>query len=108
MATTLNELKQLLAERFQKGCQNGAEIIKENTPIDTQRLFETVRATDASINGSVVSCEIVLGGKELYGVRREQDIKKPVNYAKFVEMRYGFVRQSLGEVKQNIINNLEE
>ena len=108
MANSLNQLKQILAQRLQKGCENGSLAIRENTPIDTQRLHETVQATDATIEGSVIQCKITIGGQELFGIRRETDIKKPVNYAKVIEMRTGFVRQSLTAVTGSIADALED
>lgn len=107
MAQTLSELKQILAAKLQKGCVEGAIAIKENTPIDTQRLFESVDATEAEISDSSIKCKIVVGGKALFGVRRETNIQRPVGYAKYVEARYGFVRQSLGDVRQKIEDNLK-
>ena len=107
MARTLAELKQQLAAKLHQGCLEGVDIIKEATPIDTQRLFESVDAAQPVINDSAIECKITLGGKTLYGVQREQDIKKSVNYAKYVEARYGFVRQSLAAVSNAIVDNLE-
>jgi hypothetical protein len=101
-------LKRSLQNKLWQGCSNSVNVIQENTPIDTQRLHDSVAVTNAiETEEGVIKCRIVLGGKELYGRRREQDIKKPVNYAKIIESKYGFVRQSLSTVTETIMNEFE-
>jgi hypothetical protein len=107
MSDTLNELKSVLAAKLAKGCHNSIEIIQNVTPIDTQRLYTSVDATESVINDNgSITCEITLGGKELYGIRRDQQHKKPVNYALYVEIRTGFVRSALANIKNQIIEDL--
>lgn len=98
----LESLKKRLALKLYQGCKNAAEIIKEDTPIDTQRLYETVEATQPEINKNCVKCKIVLGGQSLYGIRYQTGIKKDVNYAIYVEMRTPFIRPKLNQITQTI------
>jgi hypothetical protein len=106
--TNLNGLKRSLANKLWLGCANSTQVIKDNTPIDTQRLFESVDSTNVvETQENVFKCRIVVGGKSLYGVRREQDIKKPVNYALQVESRHGFVRKSLSQITETIMQEFE-
>jgi hypothetical protein len=81
----------------------GVTKIKESTPIDTQRLFESVEKKDPeNISANIFRFRIVIGGKSLYGVRRETSLKKDVNYAKYVESRYHFVRNSFHIITKNL------
>lgn len=97
-------LKRALQNKLWQGCANSVNVIQENTPIDTQRLHDSIAVTNAIItDDGAIKCRITIGGQELYGVRREKDIKKPVNYAKSIEARHGFVRQSLSAVTETIM-----
>ena len=98
----LESLKKRLVKKLYQGCKNATEIIKEDTPIDTQRLYETVEATQPVIDKNCISCKIVLGGQSIYGVKRETNIKKDVNYAIYVEMRTPFIRPKLNQITQVI------
>lgn len=102
----LSKLKQELAIRLQQGCESGAEILRDNTPIDTKRLWESTRGDTATISGDVISCRIVAGGLSLYGINRETDIKHEVDYAIFVESRTNYARNSIGQITNAILDNL--
>lgn len=95
---TISELKQDLINRIFNALNQGAEAIKEVTPIDTQRLYESVDTPPPIQHSNKVFFRITLGGKSLYGIRRETNIKRDVNYAKYVEARYHFVRSQLGTI----------
>ncbi|GIW59485.1 MAG: hypothetical protein KatS3mg087_0551 [Patescibacteria group bacterium] len=103
----LRELAQLLGDRLYQGCEDGAEIIKQTTPIDTQRLYESTRADNLEINNTHVSCRVVVGGVEMYGVRREQNILKDVDYAAEVELRYGYMQGAIADVEGAIAQRLQ-
>lgn len=103
----LRDLAQLLGERLFQGCEDGAEIIKQITPIDTQRLYESTRADNLEINDDQVSCRVVAGGVELYGVRREQNILKEVDYGAEVELRYGYMQSAIRDVEDAIAQRLK-
>lgn len=100
----LERLKQQVADKIDRGSGRCVNIIKANTPIDTQRLFETVEAEKPVIQGNKVCSRICIGGKELYGIRREQNIKRPVNYAIYVEARTGFVSSLVPQIRQEILS----
>lgn len=106
--TNITLVKQQIIKALNRGSGRGVEIIRSNTPIDTQRLFETVEATPVIDQGDKVCCRIVLGGKNIYGVRREQNIKRPVNYAIYVEAKTGFVRSNMNQIRQAIISELKK
>lgn len=97
-----------LEENFYIGCLDAVELIKSSTPIDTKRLFTSIRVEDLTNKDNQIKAKIVLGGVELYGILREQDIIKPVNYALYVEARSPFIRPILSEIKQAIINRLKK
>lgn len=102
------KLKQELASKLQKGCEESADILRENTPIDTKRLWESTRAGEVEIKSDSIECQIIAGGESLYGVNREQDIKRDVDYAIFVESRTNYARNSLKDIKNTILDKLAE
>jgi len=97
---TLNLLKVELHKRLIKGCEDSVEIIKNNTPIDTKRLYETTRVEEASL----LRAKIMIGGMRLRGILREQNLERNVNYAIFVERKYQYVRQVLSNIESAIIS----
>lgn len=103
-SAALLKLKLQLATKLNEGCREAAKLIKETTPIDTQRLYESTRATEPEINKDSISCKVVAGGLELYGVRREQDIRRPVDYAIFVENKYNYIRNQLDQITEAILD----
>lgn len=106
--TNLSGLKRSLSNKLWLGCANSVNVIQDVTPIDTQRLFESVAVSGVvETQTDVFKCQIVIGGQSLYGVRREQNIKRPVNYAKYIEAKYGFVRQSLSAIAETITNEFQ-
>ena len=102
------KLKQELASKLQSGCEDAANIIKDVTPIDTKRLWTSTRADEVVITSNCVQCRIVAGGEALYGVLREQDILKEVDYAIYVESRTSYIRSSLKDIKNAILDKLSE
>lgn len=101
-------LKKELASKLQSGCDEAANIIKDVTPIDTKRLWQSTRAEEVEITTSCIQCRIVAGGEALYGVLREQDILKEVDYAIYVESRTSYIRSSLKDIKNAILDKLAE
>lgn len=99
----LKKLQKLLENKLESGCQRGAEILRDNTPIDTQRLWESTRNDSVTTNGLISECKIIAGGESLYGIIKETEIKKEVDYAIFVESRTGYARESLNDIKAAIV-----
>ena len=105
--SSLDKLHDILTKRLHRGCSRGSQVLRDNTPIDTKRLWTTTRAElPTTIQHLISECRIVAGGQEIYGVNREQDIKREVNYAIFVESRTNYARESLNDIKQVIIDSL--
>lgn len=102
----LKKLQKSLETKLEEGCQRSVEILRDNTPIDTKRLWESTRHESVTSNGLVSECKIIAGGESRYGVLRETDIKRDVDYAIFVESRTGYARQSLVAIKNAIVNSL--
>jgi hypothetical protein len=103
------ELKRNLHSNLVSGCEKAVEIIKEDVPIDTQRLFESTRVDDSEFNESSddLQVNLVAGGIELYGVRREQSILKEVDYAIFLERRDGFMYEKIQRITDAIVEEFE-
>ena len=106
--TIVNKLRGQLAQRLQQGCVDAALILRDNTPIDTKRLWSTTRADEVVTDGDYLSCRIVAGGENVPGILRETDIKRDVDYAIFVESRTNYARETLNDIKNVLIDNLEK
>lgn len=102
----LNALKKQLSQALIKGCENAVLVIKANTPIDTQRLYETTRVDSSYLDNSaeVMEIRIVAGGLAIVGIRREQGIVRDVDYGIYVERRDGYIAASLPEIKNAILS----
>ncbi|BAY20813.1 hypothetical protein NIES2100_05570 [Calothrix sp. NIES-2100] len=103
----IEKIKQQVAEKIHRGSGRSVEIIRNVTPVDTQRLFESIEAEKPVIQGNNVCCKIRLGGKTLYGIKREQNIKRAVNYAVYVEAKTGFVRSSVPQIRSEILSEFQ-
>ena len=101
----LNELKKQLAASFRIGCEKAVLVIKANTPIDTQRLYETTRveAEDLDTTQEILQLKIVAGGLALAGIRRETGIVRDVDYAIYVERKDGYIASNITEIENAIV-----
>ena len=104
----LLKLQASLADKLKEGCDRGANILRDNTPIDTKRLWTSTRGGEATTTGLVTQCRIIAGGSVEYGVTRETDIKREVDYAIFVESRTNYARESLNDIKRVILDSLSK
>lgn len=102
----LKQLQQKLASKLVEGCSRGASILRDNTPIDTKRLWSSTRISESVTSGLVTECKIIAGGSIEYGVTKEVDIAEEVNYAIFVESRTNYARECLGDIKRVIVESL--
>jgi len=100
-------LKKVLAAKLRAGCGEAVSVVREHTPIDTQRLFSSTRASMPVIKADVIECDIIAGGVEMFGVTRERDTKKEVDYAIYVEMREPYIRPNLDQIEQAILSQLQ-
>jgi hypothetical protein len=100
----LNHLKRQLAQSLIKGCEKAVLVIKANTPIDTQRLYESTRveAEDLDYSADVLEVEIVAGGVAIAGIKRETGIVRDVDYGIYVERRDGYIASTLPEIENAI------
>lgn len=100
----LGSLKNQLASVFKKGCEKAVLVIKANTPIDTQRLYETTRldTEDLDINQDILEIKIVAGGLAIAGVKRETGIIRDVDYGIYVERRDGYIASNITEIENAI------
>lgn len=102
-------LKQKLHSTLVSGCEKAVEIIKEDVPVDTERLFQSTKIDSEEFNESDdnLQVNIVAGGIDLYGVRREQNILKSVDYAIYLERRDGFMFSNLSRITDAIVEEFE-
>jgi hypothetical protein len=89
------DLKKDLEQRLETGLKDSIPVLQDTIAIDTKRAYTTIR---------VEQNRLIIGGQELYGVLREQDIKKAVDYAIFIEAKYKFVESSIPTIVRNIEN----
>jgi hypothetical protein len=102
-----NKLVNELSAKLNNGCQSGVDVLKNNTPVDTQRLYESTRASNVELENDVLKCKIIAGGLSLYGVRRETERVRDVNYAIFLELKYHYIRNCLLPIINQILSSLK-
>lgn len=100
MPVTLNRkgidaLKINLGLKLYDACNEASEILRDNTPIDTKRLWRSTRPIAISINRDAIRSGIVAGGMSLKGITREQTITRDVVYAIYVNNRTGYIDNSM-------------
>lgn len=105
--TELARLENELKTKLQSGCVAGADILRSVTPIDTQRLWSTTRAGDVTKVDDMLECRIIAGGESAYGIQRETDVEKEVDYAVFVESRQHYARGALVAIKKAILGQMK-
>lgn len=103
----LSALEQILLSKLQDGCDNAIEVIQGNTPIDTKRLYTTTRTDEPIIESDRLQINIVIGGEELAGILREQNIVKEVDYAIHVERKYQYIGRNLTEIENAVIEGFK-
>jgi hypothetical protein len=95
-----------ITKKFLNGCQQAAEILKENTPVDTQRLKNSTRAQLVKNSKDEIIVRIIQGGISQPGVLREEGIERDVDYAGYVEMNQSYVRNSLKQMTSAITDEM--
>lgn len=95
-----------LVHNFLDGCEDGALALQDATPIDTMRLYESTRVEIVNISKDRATVHIVQGGIELYGIIRERDILRKVDYGLYVIARNNYIRANIDEIKAAIINRM--
>jgi hypothetical protein len=103
----INALKINLGLKLYEGCVDGAEILRNNTPIDTKRLWRTTRAMPISITQMAIRCGILAGGMSIKGILREQNIKKDVTYAIWVNNRTNYIEETIPEIARAMERSLD-
>lgn len=104
----IEQLKKELASKLYDGCCDGAEILRDNTPIDTKRLWKSTRPIDVNINRETIRSGIVAGGVSLTGILRETTIQKDVVYAIFVNNRTGYIDNCMASIGSAIEGKLSD
>ena len=103
----LNSFVGRLKQQFGQAVADTVPFVQSLTPVDTKRLYNSTRATDPIVSGKLIECDIVAGGISLYGEIREQEIRRDVDYAYWVEIRNPYIRSNLPAIGQEIIANLK-
>jgi hypothetical protein len=104
----INALKINLGLKLHKGCTDGAEILRNNTPVDTKRLWKTTRPMSISITQSAIRCGVIAGGLSIKGILREQNVKKDVTYAIWVNNRTNYIEEVAPEIARAIGRSLSD
>jgi hypothetical protein len=95
-----------LTAQFGQACEDTIPFIQELTPVDTKRLYNSTRAEEPVLSGNIIFCDLVAGGVSLYGENREQDVRRDVDYAYWVEIRDAYIRSNLFAIEQELVANL--
>ena len=104
----IDALKINLGIKLQAACSDGSAILRENTPIDTKRLWKTTRPMGIEVTRNAIKSGIVAGGLSLKGINREQNITKDVVYAIYVNNRTGYIENSIPEIVNGIERRLSD
>ena len=91
-----------IVRKFIDGCEDGALVLQDATPIDTMRLYASTRVEIEDIGESHITVHIVQGGVELHGILREQELSKPVDYGFYVVARNNYIRSNIDEIRAAI------
>ncbi len=104
----IEALKIQLGLKLYEGCNDAAEVLKDNTPIDTKRLWKSTRPIGVRITKNAITSGVMAGGMTLPGIIREQNINKDVVYAIYVNNRTGYIDQCIPEITDAIERRLSE
>lgn len=113
MPVTLNQkgidaLKIKLGLKLYEACSDGAAILRDETPIDTKRLWKSTRPIGVSIARNFIRSGIIAGGLSIPGITREQDIKRDVVYAIYVNNRTGYIDNCIPSIVDAIERRLSD
>jgi len=102
----LTNLKKEIHKALERGCEKAVIVIKANTPIDTQRLYETTRVETEYFDDSadILEVQIVAGGQAIRGVKRETGIIRDVDYGIYVERRDGYIASNINEIEKAVLS----
>lgn len=103
----INALKINMGLKLYEGCVEGANLLKENTPIDTKRLWKTTRPMGISITQLAIKSGIVAGGLAIKGINREQNQIRSVSYAIWVNNRTNYIDEVVPEIARAIRRSLD-
>lgn len=103
----INALKINMGLKLYEGCTEGAQILRENTPIDTKRLWTTTRPMGISITQLAIKSGIIAGGLAIKGINREQNLTRNVSYAIWVNNRTNYIDEVIPEIARAIRSSLD-
>lgn len=101
-------LKIQLGLKLYDACNDAAEILRDNTPIDTKRLWKSTRPIPIEVNKNAITSGVMAGGATLPGITREKNIRKAVVYAIYVNARTGYIEECVPEIVNAIERRLGE
>jgi hypothetical protein len=104
----IDALKINLGLKLYEGCNDAAAILRNNTPIDTKRLWKSTRPIGITVTKDAIRSGVVAGGVTLPGITREQNINKVVVYAIYVNNRTGYIEECIPQIVDAIERRLGE
>ncbi len=103
----LSLVRRQLEARLTNAAVSGSGAMKEIVRVDTGRMQKSIRTTPLVRPTPVESLIVILvGGIELYGVYREQDIKRLVDYSALVEIKYADIRKNLSFIIEAMVRGV--
>ena len=102
------DLKNELSVALQDSCSELVSLIQDLTPVDTKRLYESTRPMEVVIEGDLIKSGVIIGGIELFGILKEQDIKKMVDYAIYVEYSQFYIQGNMGIIISALLSSLQQ
>ena len=104
----INALKINLGLKLYEACNNAAEILQDNTPIDTKRLWKSTRPISITVSKNAIRSGVIAGGVTLPGIIREQNIRKDVVYAIYVNNRTNYIDNCIPQIVDAIEQGLSD
>jgi hypothetical protein len=102
------DLRTQLSIALENSCSELVDVVQDLTPIDTKRLYESTRIIPSVIEGDLIKSGVIIGGIELFGILREQDIKRMVDYAIYVEYSQFYIQGNMGIIISSLLSSLQQ
>lgn len=105
---SLSSFVSRLKSQFEEACKDTVPLVQSFTPVDTKRLYNSTRAEPAVLKDKIIECDIIAGGVSLLGETREQELRRDVDYAYWVEIKNPYIRPNLTAIGNEIVAKLLE
>jgi hypothetical protein len=102
-----HKLQRISIDLLVKAIEEGILVARENVPIDTSSLRESIRMGEIEINGDIVSTQLVAGGEDYTDQIMSLTGKRGniVDYAIDQEIKTGFLSSAIPAIIESLTTN---